>query len=144
VAVERLHRVIAYAGEKGVRITLEPVNRYESDFINNADDGMKLVKDMGLPNLGLMLDLFHMNIEDPVIEEGLKLAGERLWHVHIADTNRLYPGAGHMDFGRILETLRGMRYDAYLSAELFPLPDGDTAAKKTMEFLKHHLDENPS
>lgn len=140
VALERLARVIRYAKERNVRITIEPVNRYESDFINNASDGMKLVRDIDLPNLGLMLDLFHMNIEDPVIEEGLTLAGDRLWHVHIADTNRLYPGAGHMDFESIFKTLRKMNYEAYISAELFPLPDGDTAAAKTIEFLKNHLD----
>jgi 5-keto-L-gluconate epimerase len=144
VAVERLHLTIKYAKERGVRITLEPVNRYESDFINNAADGMKLVRDVGLPNLGLMLDLFHMNIEDPVIEEGLKLAGDKLWHVHIADTNRLYPGAGHMDFDPILKTLLEMQYDGYLSAEHFPIPDGDTAAERTMEFLKFHLNKHLS
>lgn len=136
IAVERLRRVVTYAAERGVEITLEPINRYETDFIFSATDGMRLVEDLACDNFGLMLDLFHMNIEDASIEAGLRLAGGRLWHVHIADSNRYYPGSGHLDFNSIFATLRDMGYQGYVSAELLPLPDPDTAGQKTIEFLQ--------
>jgi sugar phosphate isomerase/epimerase len=139
VAVERLRGVITYAADKGVKITMEPINRYETDFILSAADGMRLVEDLNCDNFGLMLDLFHMNIEDVSIERGLRQAGDRLWHVHIADSNRRYPGSGHLDFGSIFATLNEMEYEGYVSAELLPLPDPDTAAQETAEFLRAYL-----
>jgi len=139
IAVERLRRVALYAAERGVKITLEPLNRYESDFIPNAFEGRRFIEAMGCDNVGLMLDLFHMNIEDASIEEGLRQAGELLWHLHIADTNRRYPGSGHMDYDSIFATLREMGYEGYVSAEMLPLPDPDTAAQKTIEFLRRYL-----
>ena len=138
VAVDRLHGVAAYAATKNVRITLEPINRYETDFILSAADGMRLVHDLQQHNFGLMLDVFHMNIEDTSIEEGLRLAGDKLWHVHVADSQRHYPGSGHLNFDSIFATLRDMNYQGYVSAELFPLPDPDTAARKTIEFLDRY------
>ena len=138
VAVERLREVVAYAAGQGVKITLEPINRYETDFILSAADGVRVVEDLGCENLGLMLDLFHMNIEDASIEEGLRLAGDRLWHVHVADSNRRYPGSGHLDFDSVFATLKEMGYQGYVSAELLPLPDPDTAAQKTIEFLRRY------
>ena len=140
IAVERLRGVIDYAADRGVKITMEPINRYETDFILSAADGMRLVEDLDCDNFGLMLDLFHMNIEDVSIEEGLRQAGDRLWHVHIADSSRRYPGSGHLDFDRIFTTLKDMGYQGYVSAELFPLPDPDTAAKKTIDFLMKYVD----
>jgi len=136
IAVERLHKLCEYAAEKKVRISLEPLNRYESDFILTAEDGMRFIQDVGQDNLGLMLDLFHMNIEEPVIEEGLRTAGDRLWHVHIADSNRHYPGSGHIQYESIFATLKDMDFQGYISAELLPLPDPDTAAQKAIEFLR--------
>lgn len=135
IAVDRLRKLGEYAAEKKVKITLEPLNRYESDFILSAEEGLRFIQAVSLDNLGLMLDLFHMNIEEPVIEDGLRTAGDRLWHVHIADSNRRYPGSGHIQFDGIFATLRDMGYQGYISAELFPLPDPDTAAQKTIEFL---------
>jgi sugar phosphate isomerase/epimerase len=139
IAVDRLRGVISYAADKGVKITMEPINRYETDFILSAADGMRLVEDLGYDNFGLMLDLFHMNIEDVCIEEGLRQAGDRLWHVHIADSNRHYPGSGHLDFDGIFATLEDMGYQGYISAELLPLPDPDTAAERTIEFLQKYI-----
>jgi len=136
VAVERLRGVAMYAAERGVRIAVEPLNRYETDFIFNAEEGKRMIEQLGMDNVGLMLDLFHMNIEDATIEDGLRTAGDRLWHVHIADSNRRYPGSGHLDFDRILRALRDMGYEGYLSGEMLPLPDADTAGERTVGFLK--------
>ena len=136
IAVERLRKVIDYAATQDVKITMEPINRYETDFVLSAEDGMRLVEDLNCDNFGLMLDVFHMNIEDSSIEEGLRQTGDRLWHVHVADSNRQYPGRGHLDFDSIFATLTDMGYQGYVSAEMFPRPDGDTAAKETIDFLR--------
>jgi sugar phosphate isomerase/epimerase len=139
VAVHRLRRLAEYAAKQGVRITLEPLNRYEADFILNTAEGMRFITDVGADNLGLMLDLFHMNIEEAGIEDALRLAGSSLWHVHIADSNRRYPGSGHLDFTGPFAALQSMGYRGFVSAELLPLPDADTAAQKTIDFLHLHL-----
>jgi sugar phosphate isomerase/epimerase len=139
IAVERLRQVARYAAERGVKITLEPLNRYESDFIANAAEGRAFVADMGCDNVGLMLDMFHMNIEDVSIEQGFRQAGEKLWHIHIADSNRHYPGSGHIQYDSIFVALEDMGYHGYVSAEMLPLPDPDTAAQKTIEFLRRYI-----
>ena len=139
IAVKRIGCVAQYAATQGVKITLEPLNRYETDFILTATDGMRLVGELGYANLGLMLDLFHMNIEEASIENGLLTAGDRLWHVHIADSSRQYPGSGHIPFEPIFATLTQMGYQGYISAEMRPLPDPDVAAQKTIEFLKARI-----
>lgn len=135
VAVERLRKVIQYARVKNVRMTIEPINRYETDFIHNAHEGLELLDEIGLSNCGLMLDLFHMNIEDPSIENGLQNSGEHLWHVHIADSNRYFPGSGHLNFDTILGALEQMHYKHFISAEILPIPDAETCAQKTIQFL---------
>jgi sugar phosphate isomerase/epimerase len=136
LAHQYLAPIFKYALDRNVRITLEPLNRYESDFINSSADAIKFITDGAYENVGIMLDTFHMNIEERTFEEGFHTAGDKLWHVHIADSNRKYPGSGHIDFKPIFNSLRGMNYSRYISAELLPLPDPDTAAKETIEFLK--------
>jgi sugar phosphate isomerase/epimerase len=138
-AVERLGSLAAYAAARGVRLSLEPLNRYETDFILDVADGMRMVRDLQCDNVGLMLDVFHMNIEEASIARSLEAAGDRCWHVHIADSNRHYPGAGHLDFDAVFATLARMGYGGYVSAELFPLPDPDTAARETIAFVRKKL-----
>jgi sugar phosphate isomerase/epimerase len=139
IAVEKMRETVAYAAGRGVKITLEPINRYESDFIQTTADGLRMIADLGYDNLGLMLDVFHMNVEEATIEGGLRQAGDRLWHVHIADSNRRSPGSGHLDFGAIFATLADMGYRGYVSAELLPQPDPDTAAQKTIAYLRENF-----
>ena len=136
IAVEQLREVVDYAAGKGVRVAIEPINRYETDFITTVADGLWMVDSLKADNVGLMLDLFHMNIEEASIEESLRLAEDRLWHVHIADSNRRYPGSGHIAFPPIFAALRDMGYQGYVSAEVLPLPNADVAAQKSIEFLR--------
>jgi len=128
--VEILGSAAARAAQVGVRLAIEPLNRYESDVVNTAAEGLALIRAVGHSHLGLLLDTFHMNIEEPTyagsIEQGM--ASGRLWHIHLGDSNRLPPGYGHIDFGEIVAALRRMGYDGYLSAEHFPRPDPDSAA----------------
>jgi sugar phosphate isomerase/epimerase len=138
-AIGKLREVVAYAGERAVRIAMEPINRYEVDFIHSTQDGLRLLTDLDADNVGLMLDLYHMNIEDASIEGSLAAAGDKVWHVHISDSNRLYPGSGHIPFEPIFATLRSMGYQGYVSAEILPRPDPDTAAEKTIAFLNRYI-----
>lgn len=119
-----------------VKLAIEPINRYETGLINTVASGLKLVDTIGLDNVGLLLDTFHMNIEEPSITESMVAAGDRLFHFHVADSNRWYPGAGHIDFGEILATLDQAGYRGFISAEILPLPDPDTAAIRTIEYMR--------
>jgi sugar phosphate isomerase/epimerase len=80
-----------------------------------------------------------MNIEDASIADSLRQAAPCLWHMHVADSNRLSPGKGHFDFSGMIETLKQVGYDGYLSAELLPKPDPDTAARETGDYLRQFL-----
>jgi 5-keto-L-gluconate epimerase len=136
IFAEAFQELSDFAQPLNVRITIEPCNRYEVDFIHNAQDALAVIQEVNRSNFGVMLDVFHMNIEDASIEQSLKELKPYLWHVHIADSNRLAPGQGHLDFESILNALREIGYSEYISAEMQPLPDPDTAARLTIEYIK--------
>jgi len=125
------------AGKEGVRIAFEPLNRYETQLLNTAKESLELIDRVGADNLGLLLDTFHMNIEEPSIEESIKLCGDRIFHFHVADSNRWYPGAGHLDFRSILETLFSTGYSGFVSGEFMAVPDADTSAQKAIRYLRN-------
>ncbi len=134
--VGALHRCCAEAQQQGVRIALEPINRYETTLINTVAQGLELIDAVGAPNLGLLLDTFHMNIEEPQIEESIARCGARIYHFHVADSNRWHPGAGHLDFASILAALYNTGYDGYVSGEFMPLPDAATSAERGIAHLR--------
>ncbi len=134
--VEALRQCCAAAQPHGARVALEPICRYETTLINNAAQGMDLVARVGADNMGLLLDTFHMNIEDAVIEDSIRACGERIFHFHVADSNRWYPGAGHLDFKSILKALADTGYQGFVSGEFMPLPDADTAAQRGIAHLR--------
>ena len=134
--VEALQECSLAAAPYGVRLALEPINRYETSLINNASQGLELIEAVAKKNFGLLLDTFHMNIEDACIEESIRLCGDRVFHFHVADSNRWYPGGGHLDFKSILTTLTGGGYQGYISGEFLPHPDPETAAQKSIQFLQ--------
>ena len=134
--IEALRECTAVAAKAGVRFALEPLNRYETDLVHTVSQGLDLIDRVGADNLGLLLDTFHMNIEEPDIEESMKACGDRIFHFHVADSNRWYPGAGHLDFAAILATLSATGYRGYVSGEFMPLPDADTAAERGLDHLR--------
>jgi len=134
--VGALRDCCAEARPHGVRLALEPINRYETTLINNIGQGLDLIERVGAENLGLLPDTFHMNIEEPRIEDSIRAGGDRLFHFHVADSNRWYPGAGHLDFASILEALYETGYRGYLSGEFLPLPDAETAARQNIARLR--------
>lgn len=125
-----------YASQKGVTLILEPVNRYEIDYINNLDECVELVKKVGCSNFTMMPDVFHMNIEDDHIGNALIRNKEYVKYVHLADSNRHAPGDGHLDFDDIFSALAKIRYDGWCTVECLPYPDPETAAKRAVDFLR--------
>ena len=134
--VEALQECSAVAAIEGVRFALEPLNRYETDLIHTVGEGLDLIERVGAENFGLLLDTFHMNIEEPSIEASIRACGDRIFHFHVADSNRWYPGAGHLDFAGILTTLRETGYRGYVSGEFMPVPDANTGAQRAIEHLR--------
>jgi len=133
--IDCLKECTEFAQEYNIRLTLEPVNRYESNFINTLDEGIKFIKRVGAPNLGILADTFHMNIEEVSIYDSIVQAKDYITHVHFADSNRWAPGCGHLDFAQIVQTLKKINYQGYVSAEILPLPDPDNCARLTAEHL---------
>ncbi len=134
--VEAIRACAAAAAGTGVRFALEPMNRYETDLIHTARQGLDLIERVGADNFGLLLDTFHMNIEEALIEDSIRAVGDRIFHFHVADSNRWYPGAGHLDFRAILEVLSGTGYRGFVSGEFMPLPDPDVAAERGIAHLR--------
>jgi sugar phosphate isomerase/epimerase len=134
---EALRDGAAAAADLGVALVVEPLNRYETNLVNTVAEGLALLDQVGAGNVGLLADTFHMNIEEPSIEASLRLAGPRLRHFHAADSNRHYPGAGHLDFGRILRALHDEAgYQGWISVEVLPEPSAETAAERALSALR--------
>lgn len=129
-----MREVAGYAAARGVRLLLEPMNRFETDLVNTVVDALAMAEAAG-DNVGLLVDTFHMNIEEPSITGSLREAARRIWHVHVADSNRWAPGYGHLDFREIVETLRDSGYEGYLSAEILHKPEVRAAYTRTHEHL---------
>lgn len=134
--IDALRECSEAARDQGIRLALEPINRYETTLINNISAGLDLIAGVGAENFGLLLDSFHMNIEEPVIEDSIRACGKNIFHFHVADSNRWYPGAGHLDFRSILQTLFSTGYDGWVSGEFLPRPDAETAAQKSIDHLR--------
>jgi len=132
---ECLQDCLETASELCVFLALEPLNRYETDLINTTTDGLELINQIRSPNLGLLLDTFHMNIEEASIEDSIRMCGKNIIHFHIVDSNRKYPSAGHLDFVAILNTLASTGYSGWVSGEFLPYPDPDSAAQQSIIYL---------
>jgi sugar phosphate isomerase/epimerase len=134
-----LRRCADAAGPLGVELIVEPVNRYEVNFINTCSEGLDIIRRAARPCVKLMPDLFHMNIEDASFRESFEAARDYITYVHVADSNRLAPGWGHMPFGEIFGVLSDIGYRGYLTAEILPRPDPDSAAQQAIRFLHQEL-----
>jgi len=136
-AVDSLKEVYTYAEESGILLGIEPINRFETYFINRGDQALALAEAVG-PKCGVCLDSFHMNMEEADIYDAIRRAKGRLVGFHVADNNRMAPGMGHLDWGKIVGTLREIGYDDVLSVE-FCSPLDRTPANP----YPNSLDENP-
>jgi sugar phosphate isomerase/epimerase len=133
---ESLKECALFARERGIRMVIEPLNRYETNFLNTVEETVAFIDSLGCENVGILADTFHMNIEEPNIPQAIAQAGELLWHFHIADSNRWAPGFGHLDFRPIFEALETQGYRGFVSAEIIQKPSFQEAARKTMATLQ--------
>ena len=139
-----LGEAAVYAYQRSVRLALEAVNRFEADILTNAAETLAFIDEVDQPALGLLLDTFHVNIEEASWIEPFRTAmrAGKLYHIHLGDNNRLPPGGGLIDFPAIVATLQEAGYTGYLSAELLCKPDADTAARQTLEYMGKLLRDN--
>lgn len=134
--ISALRQCCQAASPAGIRLALEPINRYETSLINTVAQGLELIEQVGENNFGLLLDTFHMNIEEPSIEASIQACGTKITHFHVADSNRWYPGAGHLDFRSILNALDGTGYAGWVSGEFLPHPEAGIAAQRSIATLR--------
>lgn len=151
-AVKNLQKVCELAHSKGLEIALEPLNRFESDLINTTEDVMRLVNDINHPAAKILLDAFHMNIEEPDIEKAIKLAGDKLIHMQVSENYRGTPGTGQTRWDSYRRGLEAIDYQGAVSIESFtpevkelagavciwkPLvPSQDEFAREGLKFLR--------
>ncbi|MBW2059842.1 MAG: sugar phosphate isomerase/epimerase [Deltaproteobacteria bacterium] len=128
--------VTDYAATRGVTMILEPVARIACNNINSTQDGIETVRRVGRDNFRLMLDVFHMNLEDKSMEESFDRAKSYLAHIHLCDSNRLAPGRGNLDFNKIMAAIKRIDYHGYVSAEITQFPTQDTALEETVKVLR--------
>ena len=153
--VNNLRTLCDYAESKGRQVCMEPLNRFETDFINTVDQALKMVKDVGSPVLKLHLDTFHMNIEEKNQAAAIKKAGKLLAHFHACGSDRGTPGNDHIDWNPIAAALKSIKYKGDVVIESFTTdvkviaraaaiwrriePTQDEIAVKGIKFLKKTL-----
>jgi D-psicose/D-tagatose/L-ribulose 3-epimerase len=153
--VKNLKTICKYAQQKGKIICMEPLNRFETDFINTVDQGLKMIKDVGSPALKLHYDTFHMNIEEKCQSEAIRRAGKLIGHFHACGCDRGTPGSDHIDWEGIAKALKAVKYDGSIVIESFTKdvvviakaaaiwrqiePSREEIATKGLKFLKKAL-----
>jgi len=155
LAVTGLKEVAKVAGDNGVTLAIEPLNRFETYFINIAEDAVKLARDVDHPNVKVHLDTFHMNIEEKDLYKAIKNTGEFLAHMHCCENDRGAPGSGHVDWDGVFKALHELKYDGWIVIESFVpaieaiakaaaiwrelAPGGaDAVAREGLKFLKSY------
>lgn len=118
-AVTGLKEVAKVAADNGVTLAIEPLNRFETYFINIAEDAAKLARDVDHPNIKVHLDTFHMNIEEKDIPTAIRNTGDLLGHVHCCENDRGVPGSGHVDWDGVFEAIHEVNYDNWIVIESF-------------------------
>jgi D-psicose/D-tagatose/L-ribulose 3-epimerase len=155
--VQQLTRLADYAGERGVTLCLEPLNRFETSFLNLAEQAVEVIDRVNHPACQMMLDTFHMNVEEKSLGDAIRLAGPRLKHVHACENDRGAPGSGHVPWPDVAQALRDIHYDGPVVIESFtdkvqsiaraaaiwrPLaPSQDALAREGLGFLQMLLAE---
>jgi D-psicose/D-tagatose/L-ribulose 3-epimerase len=150
-AIEGLKEVNAFAKSVGVRVALEPLNRFETNFLNRHDQALLLAEAVG-PDVGVCLDVYHMNQEDANMFKAIENAGAKLFDLHVADNQRLACGMGSLDWERLLTTCKKIGYTGSLTVEFVPSIDrtpanpfknavaaaDDTLTAEQLKFIEDH------
>ena len=137
--LDSTRQIAQHAAERGVKIAIEPVNRFEAyaGFMNTIPEVMDVIETLGMENIYALADFFHVNMEDGPITDTLRRAGDRLAHIHLADSNRQAPGTGHIDFLDVIRTLNDIGFSGYLALDSVPcLPNWPTLVREALPFMK--------
>lgn len=140
--VDGLKEIYDHAERAGVRLAIEPLNRFETYFLNRHDQALALATEVG-PRCGICLDFFHMNIEEVDMFAAIKKAGSRLADVHVAENNRLAPGMGAIDWKRAVRTLQDMGYQGALTLEVVAPIDRTPVSPWPNQIEKNPVDISP-
>lgn len=119
LAVKNLHKVCEMADRRGIKIALEPLNRFESDLVNTAEDAIRLIRDIKHPAAKIMLDSFHMSIEERDIEKAIIACGKDLIHMQVSENYRGTPGTGQTNWAAYKKGLEAINYKGTISIESF-------------------------
>ena len=119
-SVKAVQEVAKYAEKKDILLAVEPINRYETYLVNSIQDALYYAREVNSSHVKIMADTFHMNIEERDIQEAIRIAGNNLINVHIADSNRCSVGRGHINFKALIKALKEINYQYALTLE--PLP----------------------
>lgn len=140
-AIEGIQEGAEYAATLNVNLCIEAWNRYETYMLNRLDQALDMLEKVNLPNVGIMGDTFHMNIEEDDIAEAIRKSGDALIHIHLADNNRKAPGLGTIDFAPILKALKEIDYQRPLTFEILPAAADPFAVMETgggLEFFDEY------
>jgi D-psicose/D-tagatose/L-ribulose 3-epimerase len=117
--IEALQTLAPWAAERGVTLAVEPINRFETYFLNTAADAAALMRAVDHPSVGILFDTFHANIEEKRIADGYRAVAPWLTHVHTCENDRGTPGSGHVEWSEVFAALREIGYDGWLTIESF-------------------------
>ena len=134
-SVAAFQEISTHAEKKNVKIALETVTIMQTNFVNTLEEGVQLVQDVNHPNFGLMMDVFHLNLEEKNIYDAIWKYQKHNLHVHLADNNRRYPGQCGLDFSKIIQCFQNAGYNGAFSTEIFQIPDQEKAAEGAMSYL---------
>ena len=127
-AVECYQAIGPVLARHNITIAIEPLNRFETYFLNTAADAVALCDQINHPNVGILFDTFHANIEEKDIAAAYRLVGRYLKHVHTCENDRGIPGSGHVEWKDVFQALRDVRYDGWLTIESFGFSLGELSA----------------
>jgi D-psicose/D-tagatose/L-ribulose 3-epimerase len=127
-AVDAFSQLGASLDEFGVSLAIEPLNRYETYFLNTAADAVALCTEISNPRIGMLFDTYHANIEEKNVAEAIRRAGSRIFHFHSCENDRGTPGSGHIDWQAVFAALRAVGYDRWLTIESFGFSLGALSA----------------
>jgi len=127
-AVECLQQLAPSLDEYAVTLAIEPLNRYETYFLNTAADAARLCREIGHPRIGILFDTYHANIEEKDVAAAIHEAGPFLRHFHSCENDRGIPGTGHIEWPRVFGALRQVHYDSWLTIESFGFSLGALSA----------------
>jgi D-psicose/D-tagatose/L-ribulose 3-epimerase len=152
LAVSEVRSLADYAGEKGIKLAMEPLNRFETDMINIVAQGLDFINQVGRDNVGFHLDTFHMHLEEKSSPAAIRLAGEKIFHFHACENDRGIPGTGQVHWQGIAAALKSTNYQGAVVIESFTsqvkeiaravniwreiAPSQDAIAQQGLQFLK--------